>query len=103
MGTITLRALRENDRLVLTIADNGLGLSPDALGKEPKLGIGLSSTRERLDKMYPGQHEFVIRNLDQGGTEVRIAIPFRQRHQDRPTDAAPEETVPSEQPAIADR
>jgi hypothetical protein len=101
MGTITMRAVKEGDRLVVTVADNGLGLSGEGFREKPEPGIGLSSTRERLHKMYPDEHEFVIRNLSQGGTEVRIAIPFRRR--DRAEESRLEETLPREQPAIADR
>lgn len=96
MGMITMRALQESDRLVLIVADNGVGVSDqwsEALRPEAmNSGVGLSSTRGRLNRMYPGEHEFVIRRRDEGGTEVRIVIPFRLR-------VGSEETVPSEQPA----
>lgn len=95
VGTIAMRAMKEGDRLVLTVADNGLGLADDGSGEKRKGGIGLSSTRERLAKMYPGEHEFVIRKLDEGGTEVRVAIPFRQKE-------ATEENAASEQPSTVD-
>jgi two-component system, LytTR family, sensor kinase len=140
-GVITLCATKEDERLLLTVADNGQGMSNlgmsdlsmsnpcmsdlslsgptmsnEKLSEHCKLGIGLSSTQERLQRMYPGQHEFVIRKLPAGGTEVRIAIPFRLR--DLPSDGealsgqfkAPtikanltEESTPSEQPATVDR
>ncbi|MGA3092389.1 MAG: sensor histidine kinase [Terriglobales bacterium] len=93
-GTIAMRAAKQGDRLVLTITDDGVGL-PDAWpgGLDP--GIGLTSTTDRLSRMYPGEHEFVIRRLDEGGTEVRITIPFRRGDHS-------EEVVESEQPATVD-
>ena len=94
-GTIAMGAAKDGDRLVLTIADNGVGV-PDECSGGLNAGIGLTSTRERLCRMYPGEHEFVIRKLDEGGTEVRIAIPFRLRSQS-------EESIPSVQPATVDR
>jgi len=94
-GTIAMRAAKEGDRLVLTVADNGVGV-PDEWPGELNAGIGLTSTSERLCRMYPGEHEFVVRKLDEGGTEVRIVIPFRLRNQS-------EEVVPDEQPATVDR
>jgi two-component system, LytTR family, sensor kinase len=96
VGTIAIRAMRHGDRLVLTVADNGVGV-PAEWSVESHVGIGLSSTRERLSRIFPEVHEFVIRKLDEGGTEVRIAIPYLQR--DHPS----EENIPSEQLASVDR
>ncbi len=98
VGTIAMRALKEGDQLVLIVADNGVGLSDDwpAELKVGNVGLGLSSTRERLRRMYPEEHEFVIRKLSEGGTEVRIAIPFRLKEHF-------EEGILSEQPSTVDR
>ena len=90
-----MRAAKEGDRLMLTVADNGVGV-PDESSGELNAGIGLTSTRERLHRMYPGEHEFIIRRLDEGGTEVLILIPFRLRNQS-------EEVIADEQPATVDR
>jgi len=91
-GRIALRTAREGDRLVVTVADNGVGW-PDHLSDGCSTGLGLSSTRERLCKMYPEEHEFAIRKTSGGGTEVRIAIPFRLGDES-------EESVPREQRSI---
>ncbi len=91
-GRIALRTAREGDQLVVTVADNGVG-SPDHRPDERHAGLGLSSTQERLCKMYPDEHEFAIRKTSGGGTEVRIAIPFRLGDD-------PEESIPREQPSI---
>jgi two-component system LytT family sensor kinase len=94
-GLIAMRTVKEGDQLVLTIADNGIGV-PEGWRPEVSAGIGLSSTRERLDRMYPAAYEFRIRRLDEGGTEVRVAIPFRLKDRQ-------EENLQSEQPATVDR
>jgi two-component system LytT family sensor kinase len=91
-GRIAMRTAREGDRLVVTVADNGVGW-PGHDRDDRHMGLGLSSTRERLEKTYPGEHEFTIRKTAAGETEVRIAIPFR-------LSSAPEETVPREQPSV---
>ena len=94
-GTIAMRAMIEGDRLALTVADNGVGIP--ARPGEVNVGIGLTSTKERLSRMFPGDHDFVIRNLYEGGTEVRIVIPYRRG------DQSSEESILSERPTTVDR
>jgi two-component system, LytTR family, sensor kinase len=96
VGTLAMRSAIEDDRLVLTVADNGVGV-PAERQNEGSGGIGLSSTRERLAKIFPGDHQFVIRKLDEGGTEVLIAIPYRRR------DGSAEVKIASEEAATVDR
>jgi two-component system, LytTR family, sensor kinase len=74
-GHIEIRSVLQPERLVLTVADNGSGITAASL-QELQLGIGLGATFERLQRLYPGEHEFAVRNVEKGGTEVRIALPF---------------------------
>ena len=74
-GIIVVQAAEEENRLVITITDNGIG--PPADGNEIKIGVGLGSTCERLARMCPERQEFSIRRPSEGGTEVRIVIPLR--------------------------
>jgi len=74
-GTIVMQARRDGERLLITVADNGRGL-PENWRTGLKVGVGLSSTEERLARMYAGEQDFQIRRLAEGGTEVRIRIPF---------------------------
>lgn len=75
-GVIKVRAVLEAGQLVITITDNGLGL-PAVDSNGMKIGVGLGSTCERLDKMFREQHNFSMRRPPEGGAEVRIAIPLR--------------------------
>jgi two-component system, LytTR family, sensor kinase len=75
-GVIWIRGLRQVNQLVLTVRDNGVGLTKEKLA-DLEMGIGLSSTCERLERMYPGQHTLSIQKLPEGGTEVRIVLPLR--------------------------
>jgi len=43
------------------------------------MGVGLGSTFERLSLLYPEQHEFTVQNAQEGGTEVRIALPVHNQ------------------------
>jgi LytS/YehU family sensor histidine kinase len=75
-GFIWIRSARQSDELILTVSDNGIGL-PKKDRRDLALGIGLGSTCERLARMYPSQHTFSIRELPEGGTEVRITLPIK--------------------------
>jgi sensor histidine kinase YesM len=74
-GIITVSAAGEGGELILTVIDNGIG-PPEEDPARMKIGIGLRSIRERLEKMYPNNHSFSIRKSADGGAEVRIAIPL---------------------------
>jgi two-component system LytT family sensor kinase len=74
-GIISVSATCQEGELVLTVADNGVGL-PAQDSAELKIGVGLGSTSERLARMYPDRHTFYIRRPEEGGAEVRIAIPL---------------------------
>ena len=74
-GLLTIQSRRDGDRLVLTVRDNGVGV---AAGVAPAgFGIGLGATCERLAGLYPDRHAFAMRALPEGGTEVRITLPFQ--------------------------
>jgi len=57
-GTITIRAKRVDDQLVLTVEDTGKGLTKSG----PSHGLGIHSVRERLEILY-GSNSQVTRGL----------------------------------------
>ena len=75
VGTITIRGRREGGMLVVVVEDSGRGLA-DAKSPAGE-GIGLSATRERLEKMYPGSSGLTIGPGAAGGALVRVELPFR--------------------------
>jgi sensor histidine kinase YesM len=77
-GTVEVRAKRENEKLVLEVADDGPGLPAD-WEPDRDSGLGLRNTRARLEHLYgPGQWlEFVP--APGGGLVVRLTLPFRRR------------------------
>lgn len=74
-GAIWIRSAGQGDRLVLTVSDNGSGVPTEQL-TDLDLGIGLGSTCERLERLYPGRHALSMRKLPEGGTEIRIVLPL---------------------------
>lgn len=74
-GVISTSARRIGNSLQLQVRDNGPGSArPSASGH----GIGLKNTRERLAHFYPGTHEFIITQPDDGSFEVTITIPYER-------------------------
>ena len=77
-GCLGIRAQREDDRLELRIWDDGPGPADD--GDVAKgSGLGLSTTRARLELLYGSGHHFELRRRAQGGVEVALSLPFRTR------------------------
>jgi LytS/YehU family sensor histidine kinase len=75
VGTVTIRGRREGGKLVVEVEDSGRGLTdPEQPVGE---GIGLSATRRRLEKMYPGQSELILGPGEERGALVRVVLPYR--------------------------
>jgi signal transduction histidine kinase len=74
-GAVTLRAhvrgTGTDNRLVLELSDDGVGMSDDA-----REGIGLRITRQRLQTLYRGAGALTVRPRPGGGTVATIELPF---------------------------
>jgi sensor histidine kinase YesM len=74
-GRIRVSAHRaEDDRLVLTVADTGVGFST-APGRLRE-GVGLKNTRARLDQLYGARASLAWENPPEGGARVTVTMPF---------------------------
>jgi signal transduction histidine kinase len=73
-GTVIVRATRDGGMLVLQVKDDGPGIQSPATSKN---GIGISSTRERLEKLYGAAHRFELSNAAEGGLTVKLSFPLR--------------------------
>jgi two-component system, LytTR family, sensor kinase len=78
IGRIEVRSARNSGSLVLTVKNNGNGPPHQTLA-ELELGVGLGSTQERLQRMYPQNHGLSVRQSEDGGTMVHIQLPFHTR------------------------
>ena len=74
-GHIDIVARRDGDKLRIEVRDNGVGLSEDALTALQK-GIGISTTRARLQHLFGADFRFEFHRLHEG-LAVVVAVPWR--------------------------
>lgn len=74
-GEVCVTAQRQDNDLVLMVADNGAGL-PAGWSLDRDAGIGLANTRSRLAETYGAEHHFSISQGQGGGVVVEIRIPL---------------------------
>jgi LytS/YehU family sensor histidine kinase len=87
VGHIGITARRDNDKLWIEVRDDGVGLSEDALVAIHK-GIGVSTTRARLQHQFGADFRFEFHRLAQG-VAVIVAVPWRPAAQAaQPADSA---------------
>ena len=74
-GCIVVEARRSEGDLLLSVTDDGPGLT--ARGAPARSGIGLANTRERLRELYGDEQALVLKTPDSGGLRATIRIPLR--------------------------
>jgi two-component system, LytTR family, sensor kinase len=82
-GRIEISAMRHDDRLVLSVGDNGPGRTKSDNGDER--GVGLRNIRQRLEQLYGGAQSLTFLDRPGGGTIARIEMPFQSRAELRTT------------------
>jgi hypothetical protein len=73
-GKLILRAVRNNDHLLLEVEDSGAGF--DNIDTVKKEGLGIKNTIERLEKLYHEDYIFDIDSSALGGAKVSVQIPY---------------------------
>jgi LytS/YehU family sensor histidine kinase len=74
-GHIDVSARREGDKLLLEVRDDGVGLPDDAFTAFQK-GIGVSTTRARLQYLFGADYRFEF-HRQSDGLAVVVGIPWR--------------------------
>jgi len=82
-GRIEITAMRHDDRLVLSVGDNGPGRTKSDNGDDR--GVGLRNIRQRLEQLYGGAQSLTFLERPGGGTIARIEMPFQSRAELRTT------------------
>ncbi len=82
-GTITITAKKTNDMIVLSVKDNGLGITPDRVKKINKMfesgvqtvGFGLFNVNQRLKYAFGVKYGLNVTSVEGEGTEVLVYHP----------------------------
>ena len=60
---------------MITIEDNGVGISKERMGQVFEDGIGISNVHERLRVLYGADFKMDISSREGEGTRIQIEIP----------------------------
>jgi two-component system, LytTR family, sensor kinase len=77
-GRVTVRAVRDDGDLVLTVRDNGRGPANPV-----REGVGLTNTRARLTQLYGARQQLALTAAEGGGAVVEVRIPYHTTVQRR--------------------
>ena len=69
-GEVTMRARREGGKVVVEIADSGVGFAPTTRG-----GVGLTNLRERLRLLFGDSASLEISDAPGAGSRVCVSLP----------------------------
>jgi len=77
---IAIESYIEDDALIITITDNGVGIPPDRLAQIQTAtadGIGITNVNKRLTSIYGPEYGLSIISEPAVGTEARLRIPLQ--------------------------
>ncbi len=75
-GTVTLRSRLEGGRILIEVADDGVGMSNGVSTlRRTGTGIGIKNVQERLEVLYGNQAHFNVASNPGRGTLVSIELP----------------------------
>jgi two-component system LytT family sensor kinase len=90
VGTIAIRAWRDDTWLRLTVTDDGAGINGSAPSTH---GIGLANTRARLRELYGDRQALELASVDPSGSRASIAIPYHVRTPSAAESRTPHQTA----------
>ena len=91
-GKIEIGAVRRDESLELSVADNGIGVPFNDVENLSE-GVGLSNTRRRLGHLYGERHKFDLQASEARGLRVKLTIPFKEM--ENQPESLPQEAPPN--------
>jgi two-component system LytT family sensor kinase len=78
-GTVTVRSRLQGNRVLIEVADDGVGIQgrPGSALPRTGAGIGMNNVRERLEVLYGREARFTVVSNPGRGTLVSIEIPAK--------------------------
>lgn len=86
-GTVTIRISTEEDSLIISVADNGLGMSEDTLGdlinsindshNKPKNHVGMHNVQQRIKLFYGENYGMRVESVEKQFTAVTMRLPLK--------------------------
>jgi two-component system LytT family sensor kinase len=83
-GLIVVDVRRQNERLVISVVNSGLGLRPAPSTCGERRGVGLANVKDRMRLHYGSNQAFNIEELTHGKVRVTITLPLQ--FSERPTE-----------------
>ncbi len=83
-GSVTISAHKEDDRILITITDNGVGIKKGDMekvftaGYGKGCGVGVSNVNERLKMLYGEEYGLEIRSRQGIGTKAYFSVPVEK-------------------------
>lgn len=77
-GVVRVIVQPQGERLVVTVQDNGAGLSNKENERSGGAGIGLLNLRSRLESLYGDRQKIDFGPQPEGGVTVRVELPLQQ-------------------------
>ena len=86
-GFVDVHIESDNDRLKITIEDDGCGMDEETLNKlkdqlenpNENGGVGLSNIVQRLRLFYGEDYKFYVESVVDKGTVIRLSVPDHMR------------------------
>jgi LytS/YehU family sensor histidine kinase len=74
-GELTIRTESRDSRVIISVEDNGVGISKERMAQVFEDGIGISNVHERLRVLYGSDFRMDISSEEGEGTRIRIEVP----------------------------
>lgn len=86
MGHIFVQAKKKEERVIITIADDGQGMNAKRLNEVLCAGVGVSNVQKRIQLNFGEQYGVDIKSVPGEGTTATITIPAKTAQSDQPKE-----------------